>query len=150
MPQDQAGSPFLDGDPIVHNLYFLLPPGSSNFNSGPYTPRIVVPRKCLTRTFRSMIINALPAYPQGHSIEFLSAHIPTPPKGWYVSEESLDWQHTTATLMEWQSNQEASVTYSVVVSVKVLDEAEGCMVPIDPCPAPTCPPQIITWSQLCA
>ena len=147
MPEAPLSQPKIDHAPRIHKLYFLLPPGGSP--RGEYTPQIVILRNCLVKTLRSIIINALPTR-STCSIEFFTP-FRTVPHGWYYVEDTHN-----AVLLDWQSDQTVEsidkfpVGSALCVSVKVLDEALGCMVPVDPFPPPACPPKILTWNSSCA
>ena len=146
MPEGPLAQPKIDHTPRIHKLYFLLPPGGSP--RGEYTPQIVIPRNSLVKTLRSIIINALPTH-SACSIEFFTPS-GTAPRGWYVESTQ------NAILLDWQSDQTVEsianlpAGSALCVSVKVLDEALGCMVPVDPFPPPACPPKILTWNSSCA
>ena len=128
----------------VHNIYFILPNGSAA-TAGHYTPQTLIPNKCTVKLIRAIIINALPSYPNGHSIEFFSTQIERR-NGWYVSDQT-GWP----ILLDWQWNKTVNIgnECSIVVSVKALDQTTGFLVPIDPFPSPACPPKLFMWNSSC-
>ena len=128
----------------VFNVLYLLPPGG--FIRGDYTPQLSISTQCSVKTLISIVVNSLPPLPTPNSIElFYGRHERL--LGWYAT----DWGSGGPYLVEkWAENMVGrGNSTSIVVSVKVLDEARGCMVPFDPFPSPEAPPRVLNWTPAC-
>ena len=129
--------------PSIHNVYFMLPLSSSKAVSGPYTPKVVIPRNCPFHQIKTIITQNLPSYPDGHSIKISSGNPSDSEKGWYCSSQSAStWLDADLLNMFKQVHGMTLEEYlgwewAFCVSVKVFDKTKGYMVPIDPFPSGT-------------
>ena len=128
------------------NCYYLMPPGHPT--RGDYTPEIFHFHDSSIRSLRNMVMNSLPPLPISHSIEFFLGNLQTLPEGWSVT--SLENMSVVQNQMDGDETISRHTGNTIIISVKVLDEVAGSMVPFDPFPSPTSPPRVLAWTPSCA
>ena len=150
-----GGELYVCEDAQVVNVFFILPPTGRSKPSWfatpnhtnhieSYTPQVFLPPQgCLMENLRSTLTNCLPSRLKGHPVELFTIMDCTK-QGWYHPYQA----GLVSTLLASQGSEKVKINEheSILVSVKVRDEAKGCMLVVDPFPSPACPPRFLMCS----